>query len=259
MHEDEDEDDDGGPAHPVSVEDDYSAGPGKAVPLQDISNHPSPRKQSSPEHHITKRSTEQHHSLDGSLDAEDASPIDQPGGDTNEAPAHTEDETSAPLPTPQPPVRLQAEWTADLASLMEKQQRRPSSEHDKNPAQRLKHRKLGRAISGSSLTNRTNDASTRAQLHHQDTAGSKDNSFSESTDELPAVISRENSLPSTQIGYETPEAEAARRQMAKRMGTTYSDESVGTRLASLGTVKDSGGSAGGAAGGGGRSRTRTRN
>jgi DNA replication regulator DPB11 len=256
VHEDEDDEDDD-PGYHVSADDNPSADPGpeKAVPLQNISIN-SPRKPSSAEIGTVKTSTERHHSLDGSLNVErtvDGNPA-RTDPDTNGAPLPTESEIHAPQSEPQPLVRPQAEWTADLASLMEKQQRRPSSEHINNPAQRLKHRKLGRAISGSSLTSRTNDASKSAQLHHQDT-GSKENSFSESPEEL-STAARETDLPSTQIGYETPEAEAARRQMAKRMGMDYSDESVGTRLASLGTVRDSASSA---AAGGGRSRTRPRN
>jgi DNA replication regulator DPB11 len=265
VHEDEDEEEEEeeeeGPGYHVSGDDAPPADPGlvKAVPLQIISTN-SPRKPSSADNHEAKISIEHNHSLDGPLDVEknvEENPA-RTDLDTNEAPVPTENETPAPLPTPtpQPPIRPQAEWTADLASLMEKQQRRPSSEHTNNPAQRLKHRKLGRAISGSSLANRTNDASASAQLSHQDTT-SKENSFSASPDELPAAPP-ETDLPSTQIGYETLEAEAARRQMAKRMGMDYSDEGVGTRLASLGTVRDSTGS-GGANGGGGRSRTRPRN
>ena len=44
--------------------------------------------------------------------------------------------------------------------------------------------------------------------------------------------------PSTQLGYETPEAEAHRLQMSKKMGTKLQDDSGLTRLASVGTVKD---------------------
>ena len=223
------------------------------MPLQNISVN-SPRKPSSAEP-LAKTSTEHFHSLDGPPEVEKNFQDNPPETKSaaHETSSHTKNESPAPLPTPQPPLRPQAEWTADLASLMEKQhQRRPSSEHDKNPAQRLKHRKLGRAISGISLGNRTNDAQ---QLHHQDTNGSKENSFSESPeDPSAAAASHEADLPSTQIGYETLETEAARKSMAKLMGKEYSDESVGTRLASLGTVRDSGAGSG-AAGGGGRSRT----
>ena len=263
VHEDEDDDEDDAPGYHVNGDDAPPAdpGPAKVVPLQSISTN-SPRKPSSAENHAAKTSIEHSHNVNGPFDVEENTEKTPTRAepDTNEATVPTEAETPAPLPTPQPPIRPQAEWTADLASLMEKQQRRPSSEHTNNPAQRLKHRKLGRAISGSSLANRTHDASTSAQsLHHQDTA-SKENSFSESPEDPPAAAaaaSREADLPSTQIGYETLESEAARRQMAKRMGMEYSDESVGTRLASLGTVRDSAGSGG--ANGGGRSRTRPRN
>jgi DNA replication regulator DPB11 len=259
VHEDDDDDEDHNPGYQVDGDDNPPADhvQEKAVPLQDISVN-SPRKTPSAETHAAKPSTERHRSLDGSLDVEksvEKNPAETDSA-THETPSHTENATPAPLPTPQPPLRPQAEWTADLASLMEKQhQRRPSSEHDKNPAQRLKHRKLGRAISGSSLGNRTNDA----QLAHQDIVGSKEDSFSDAPEDFSApAASRETDLPSTQIGYETLETEAARKNMAKRMGKEYSDESVGTRLASLGTVRDSAGP-GGAGGGGGRSRTRPRN
>lgn len=258
VHEDEDDEDDG-PGYNVSGDDapPTHPDPAKAVPLQGISTN-SPRKPSSAENREAKTSIEQTHSLEGPLDVEGIARDNtaESNQDTKEVSSHTEDELPAPLPTPQPPIRPQAEWTADLASLMEKQQRRSSSEHTNNPAQRLKHRKLGRAISGSSLANRAHDASASAQLLHQDTT-SKETSFSESPDELSAAAAHETDLPSTQIGYETLEAEAARRQMAKRMGMDYSDEGVGTRLASLGTVRDSAGSGGTNAGG--RSRTRPRN
>jgi hypothetical protein len=252
----EDEDDDSG--YQANGDDNPSADqvPEKAVPLQDISVN-SPRKPSSAEPLAAKKSTEQYQSLDGPPEESVADKPAETDSAAHEASSHTENETPAPLPTPQPPLRPQAEWTADLASLMEKQhQRRPSSEHEKNPAQRLKHRKLGRAISGISVGNHSNDA--QQQLHHQDTTGSKETSFSESLEEpsasaAAAAASRETDLPSTQIGYETLETEAARKSMAKLMGKEYSDESVGTRLASLGTVRDSAGAGG--AGGGGRSRT----
>jgi len=49
---------------------------------------------------------------------------------------------------------------------------------------------------------------------------------------------QKSELPSTQLGYETPEAEQARLQMAKRMGTSFDDEMVGRRVERLGVVKD---------------------
>jgi hypothetical protein len=44
--------------------------------------------------------------------------------------------------------------------------------------------------------------------------------------------------PSTQLGYETPEAEAHRLQMSKKMGTKLQDDHGMKRVASVGTVKD---------------------
>lgn len=43
---------------------------------------------------------------------------------------------------------------------------------------------------------------------------------------------------STQLGYEVPDAEIHRLQMAKRMGLSLTDDNSGTKVASLGTVKD---------------------
>lgn len=63
--------------------------------------------------------------------------------------------------------------------------------------------------------------------------------------------------PSTQLGYDTPEAEAHRKQMSKKMGTTMlQDEGVGKRVASVGTVKDSSSRSG--VGGRTKGRTRTK-
>jgi hypothetical protein len=227
VHEDDDDDDDDDNEHdrndqaaPIEDGDDDTTTyemPAQVVPLQPISPNASPRKQSShdQDHEVSKAT---HVETSTEANTKDATP----------SPA---DELPAPLPAP-PPTRAQSDWTADLASIMERHQRRTVSSEHHTPAQRLKHRKLGRAASGSSLANRTNSGST---LVNQESLRG-DLSFSTSSDSLSAVP---ENLPSTQIGYETLEAEAARIQMAKRMGTSYEDESQGTRLASLGTVKDS--------------------
>lgn len=206
----------------------------KSAPLQIISPNASPRKPLSADNPkitppIGKEVTaEEGHDADTSLPAEDGAHVKAPT---------------------QPPHRPQADWAADLASLVEKQQRRTASSDHHTPAQRLKNRKLGRAPSGSSFTNRTNSGSATANhdLHPGET------SFSDSGDS--AAAPPQDELPSTQIGYETLEAEAARMQMAKRMGMSYSDEGPGTRLASLGMVRDSTGP-GSASGGRARNRTR---
>lgn len=241
MHEDDDEDDDN-----EHNDDDHAAlvqgedlsttheTSTKVVPLQAISPNASPRRKPSTDQQKVTPPFEDH-------DLNTEEPIEMQA-DTNERPPSAAEEPSAD------PERLQTNWTANLASIMERQQRRTTSSEHPNPAQRLKHRKLGRAASGSSLASRTNSGSTAAnqELRH----GEK--SFSDSSDSHAAA---QEELPSTQIGYETLEAEAARMQMAKRMGTSYSDESSGTRLASLGTVRDSTAPAGAA---GGRSRNRAR-
>ena len=244
MHEDEDDDDDidnhdhdNHDFAAPSLDDDHSTSIAtKSVPLQPMSLNASPRRKPS----IDKdgNSPAENQNIHQATDAENST--DSEG---------KKKQVVSPLDEPAaPPARGQAELTADLASLVERQQRRTASTEQHTPAQRLKHRKLGRAASGSSLANRTNSGS--ASVHRELSHG--DPSFSESLDSLSAP---QENLPGTQIGYETLEAEAARLQMAKRMGTSYSDENSGTRLASLGTVRDS---AGPAAAPGGRARNRPR-
>lgn len=231
VHEDDDEDDDNehnddGPAAPVQDEDPTTTHEAsrKAAPLQAISPNASPRKQ----HFIDQQKvtpTTEDHNASKAINTEDNVEFQVDANEESPSPA---DQPPANSEAPPSPERLQTNWTASLASLMERQQRRTASSEHPNPAQRLKHRKLGRAASGSSFASRTNSGSAAA--NH----GEK--SFSDSSESLAAA---QEDLPSTQIGYETLEAEAARMQMAKRMGTSYSDESSGTRLASLGTVRDS--------------------
>lgn len=245
MHEDDDEDDenehnDDNLTGPVQDEDPNTTHKTstKAAPLQAISPNASPRRKPSTDQ---QKVTLPDEDLD-SPSAFNAEESIEMQADTNERPPSAADEP------PANPERLQTNWTANLASIMERQQRRTASSEHPNPAQRLKHRKLGRAASGSSLASRTNSGSTAVNQELRQ----GDKSFSDSSESLAAA---QEDLPSTQIGYETLEAEAARMQMAKRMGTSYSDESSGTRLASLGTVRDSTAPAGAA---GGRSRNRTR-
>lgn len=253
MHEDDDEDED---EHEDNEHnDDDSAAPvedddfknthealTKVIPLQAISPNASPRRQHPIAQHKVTPPIEDRKASEATNTEENFEQVDTK--DATPPPADEPSAQSAALP----PARPQEEWAADLASLMDRQQRRTTSSEHPTPAQRLKHRKLGRAASGSSLASRTNTGSTTAnqETRHGDT------SFSQSPDSLTAP---QENLPSTQIGYETLEAEAARMQMAKRMGTSYSDENSGTRLASLGTVRDSAAPASAA---GGRARNRAR-
>lgn len=245
VHEDDDEDDDNehnddDPTGPVRDEDlDTSHKTStEVVPLQAISPNASPHKQNFIDHQ-KKTPPVEDHSVPETSNTENQT---KAGVDAKDSSASPADEPRANSEHPQP------DWTANLASIMERQQRRTASSEHHTPAQRLKDRKLGRAASGSSLASRTISGSATAnqELPH----GEK--SFSDSSDSH--AVAQED-LPSTQIGYETLEAEAARMQMAKRMGTSYSDESSGTRLASLGTVRDS---AAPASAPGGRSRNRAR-
>lgn len=253
MHEDEDdeEDDDDNDnddhdthdlAAPTHGDDDDTT-VAKAAPLQPVSLNTSPRKRPSVDKPVSRYVEDLRTSKP--TDVEDS---DEMKANTKQAVSPPSEDTSPPQPAA-PPSRGQAELTADLASLVERQQRRTADSEHHTPAQRLKHRKLGRAASGSSLANRTNSGSNtiNQDIRHGDT------SFSESPESMSAP--QQENLPGTQIGYETLEAEDARLQMAKRMGTSYSDESSGTRLASLGTVRDS---AGPAAAPGGRARNRAR-
>jgi hypothetical protein len=252
VHEDDDDNDDDN----EHDDDDYAAPVegeslstthetfAKVVPLQAISPNASPRKQPSIDQQKVTPPTEDHNISDVSNPDEHFEIL----GETKEAPLSPIDEPSAKSEAQSLSARPEAAWTADLASIMQRQQRRTTSSEHQTTAQRLKHRKLGRAASGSSLASRTNTGSTNA---NQDTRHG-DASFSDSPESLAPA---QENLPSTQVGYETLEAEAARMQMAKRMGTSYSDESSGTRLASLGTVKDSAAPANAT---GGRARNRTR-
>ena len=134
----------------------------------------------------------------------------------------------------QPSARPQADLTADLAELLNRQTTsRPGSAIAPETHKR-KSRPLGRALSG--ISNRSASVSNRSE--HASPA--LPSAMSESAVDGFGV-SREQPLPpSTQLGYETPEAEAHRLQMSKKMGTKLQDDAGGLRrVASLGTVKDS--------------------
>jgi hypothetical protein len=149
--------------------------------------------------------------------------------------------TSKPDTEARPPQhRSQSELTANLESILQRRatSRTTTSSCGQNPAQRIKNRRLGRAASGSSLnarsfSNNSADAVQPCDLLDMD---------SEADDSTARARPPPAEPPSTQLGYETPGVEAARAQIGKRMGTVFSDDGAGTRLASLGTVKDSVGS-----------------
>lgn len=125
----------------------------------------------------------------------------------------------------------EVDHAATLASLISN---RHSHTSPAEPVQRLKSRKLGRAPSGSNLMSRSLSGSTGAAADD-----------GEEGQEGRSSGPQQPELPSTQLGYEAPEAEQARLQMAKRMGTSYSDDSVGRVVEKVGMVKDAATSSGG--------------
>ena len=132
-----------------------------------------------------------------------------------------------------PQARPESELRADLLGLLNSRSgaSKTSSATGSQPQQNRKNRKLGRAPSG--ISNR----SASAQSEHVSPALPPE--ISESAADGFSVSREAPAPPSTQLGYETPEAEAHRLQMSKKMGTKLQDDSGMKRLASLGTVKDS--------------------
>lgn len=159
---------------------------------------------------------------------------------------------SPPKHAEHPPARLQEELTANLASLLQQQiASRPDSAGSSDlPLQKRKNRPLGRSLSG------INNRSASASMHSDIGSGSPAlPSEVPESDESQFVATETVLPPSTQLGYETADAEAHRSLMEKRMKVKLLDEGGGRRVASVGTVKDSGE---GDAGVGGRVRGRLR-
>ncbi|OQN97416.1 hypothetical protein B0A48_16575 [Cryoendolithus antarcticus] len=215
----------------------------RSQPLQDIPPNASPRK--------PDRDREVVH-----VDGDDESTTNQP----RKTPASPPTLNASEHP-PSPAIAKEPEYTADLQALMEQRRAasRPgtSSSSIQPPLQRLKSRRLGRATSGSSLNPRSLSGTSIDQAiatRHKFADGvggfADDADHDAPTPSAPAP-------PSTQLGYDTPEAAAAKLHMEKRMGPSFSDAPTGTRVASLGTVKDSGlGSRVSAAAGRAKGRTR---
>lgn len=181
-------------------------------PLQEMSPNRSPRKS------IPKSET--HHDDDRLSHQNTASP------------AQTVD-TLPPVkdlgPDDAPPSRPRLELDAEISDLFKSAASRPSSATAPQSLSKRKNRPLGRAPSG--ISNRS--ASTSNHSDRLSTVLASDETFdpaSESFTAPPAVVP-----PSTQIGYETPEAEAHRLEMMKSMGKDIETEGS---LKRVGTVKD---------------------
>lgn len=83
---------------------------------------------------------------------------------------------------------------------------------------------------------------------HRSLSASMDYSLDDSFDPWKTHVADKDGdsaipTPSTQLGYDLPETEAHREQMAKKLGTSFANDTLGKKLESLGTVKDSDGRA----------------
>ncbi|KAM3423198.1 hypothetical protein BST61_g648 [Cercospora zeina] len=152
---------------------------------------------------------------------------------------------------PNSPAKDVQKLTSDLAALV-RQRIDSAGQEGLHEPQKRKNRPLGRNLSGTSLSN----ASSR--LVPADSAilseGCEADGFAPPSKPASAP-------PGTQLGYDSPDAEAARIQMSKKMGVAV-EENTGFRIASMGTVKDSEGlhrsHMGAAAAAGGRTKARSR-
>ena len=134
---------------------------------------------------------------------------------------------SALPPEPQAPASLRpSEWaTAELSDILSRHTASGSSTTATNEAPpRLKKRPLGRAISGESHR-------FLSALPPDDIGGGSGGGEGTAAAAVRAP-------PSTQIGYETPEAEAHRLRMSEQMGIALRDEAGMTRVPRIGNVQD---------------------
>lgn len=147
------------------------------------------------------------------------------------------------LPPPQPTHKL-AEELNDILK-----RRTASSSSNPTAPPKRKSRPLGR--NPSSISSRSGSVAAAPSIPadvFEENSAADGFDYSSTVPALP---------PSTQLGYDTPEAEAHREQMSKKMGSAIPrDEGVGKRVASVGTVKDS--TARSAVGGRAKARSRTK-
>lgn len=196
----------------------------RAHPLQEVSPNLSPRKsrEPSPEKKARHPSSE----TVGKPSSRNVSP---------EKDSHAEPEEAATDPSvtePSEPAKFsrpREQLTAELTELLHRQTAsRPGSASTANPPHKRKSRPLGRAPSG--ISNRSLSASAQSDSLSQGPDAAVDGFTAAVTEPAP---------PSTQLGYETADAEAHRLQMSKKMGMSFQEEGGLKRVASVGTVKDS--------------------
>lgn len=237
MHEDDDDDGDPGSidteALPPLPSETFQRRP---HPLQEVSPNRSPRKSSQ-----TSDEKKATIAISSETLARPSSRTISPEKAAQER-AQDADEQVEPAKLPGPREQL----AADLTELLNRQTAsRPGSASATAPPHKRKSRPLGRAPSG--ISNRSLSASAQSDSFSQTAADAAVDGFTTAAVADPAPLS-------TQLGYETPEAEAHRLQMSKKMGTTLREEGGLKRVASVGTVKD--GSLDVEAGVGGRVRGR---
>lgn len=222
---DEDEDHDSASldaeALPPSPSDDPKLS--RSRPLQEVSPNRSPRKISQTSH--KKKKAEVSSEALGRPSSRTVSP------EKDLPPEPHETAINAALTKPaehQSFSRPREQLTADLTELLNRQTAsRPGSASATVPPPKRKSRPLGRAASG--VSNRSLSASAPSD-HLSQSADAAVDGF--------AAVAAEPAPPSTQLGYETPEAEAHRLQMSKKMGMKIQEEGGLRRVASVGTVKD---------------------
>ena len=199
--------------------------PRLSQPLQEVSPNLSPRRKP---YDTASGSDKPVEAIEKSL-SRSASPVKHVSQHADQEETHE--------PKQHPHIRPQHELAADLAEIVNRKNiSRPSSAAPIEPPQRRKSRPLGRASSG--ISHRSLSTSAHSQPESL--------SFSAATSEFQESISHSHSVeaqapPGTQLGYETLEAEAHRRQMRKKMGTKLQEDYAAggiRRVASLGVVKD---------------------
>lgn len=125
--------------------------------------------------------------------------------------------------------KLREDLTSDLASILARQ---AASRPEALEPQKRKHRPLGRNLSTASNPSGATSASPNLPSEIPESVLDGD--------DFDAAKEVSSMPPSTQLGYDTPEAEAHRKKLSKQMGTSFSDDvNLGRRVCSVGTVKDS--------------------
>ena len=184
---------------------------------------------------------------------DDGDQFSVPSGDANDESASRLEPPASPQESPetlqidhqQQTPRLHEQLTADLASILARQIARGPESADVPSPQKRKNRPLGRNLSGISQHRSTPNSaqggtnSPVSLLPPGDAPHGESNSTADGFSFSRRSGKEVEPPPSTQLGYETAEAQAHRRQMSMKMGTVFQDEHSGTRVASLGTVKDS--------------------